>query len=46
MIVYRVFRFENKFYVKLVHFGLQFVAFVTDFFIKFKPYFRVDQTTV
>ena len=29
MIVYRVFRFENKFLVKLVHFGLQFVAFCT-----------------
>ena len=27
MIVYRVFRHENKFFVKLVHFGLQLVAF-------------------
>lgn len=27
MIVYRVFRHENKFLVKLVHFGLQVVAF-------------------
>ena len=27
MIVYRVFRHENKFVVKLVHFGLQLVAF-------------------
>ena len=27
MIVYRVFRHENKFLVKLVHFGLQLVAF-------------------
>jgi len=27
MIVYRVFRHENKFFVKLVHFGLQVVAF-------------------
>lgn len=26
MIVYRVFRHENKFFVKLVHFGLQLVA--------------------
>ena len=28
MIVYRVFRHENKFFIKLVHFGLQLVAFV------------------
>ena len=28
MIVYRVFRHENKFFVKLIHFGLQLVAFV------------------
>ena len=27
MIVYRVFRHENKFFVKLVHFGLQLLAF-------------------
>lgn len=27
IIVYRVFRHENKFVVKLVHFGLQLVAF-------------------
>ena len=27
MIVYRVFRHENKFLVKLVHFGLQLLAF-------------------
>ncbi|XP_031565848.1 cytochrome b561-like [Actinia tenebrosa] len=27
MIVYRVFRYQNKFVVKLVHFGLQLVAF-------------------
>ena len=27
MIVYRVFRHENKLFVKLVHFGLQLVAF-------------------
>lgn len=28
IIVYRVFRHENKFFIKLVHFGLQLVAFV------------------
>lgn len=28
MIVYRVFRHENKFLVKLIHFGLQLVAFI------------------
>lgn len=28
MIVYRVFRHENKFFVKLIHFGLQLIAFV------------------
>ena len=27
MIVYRVFRHENKFIVKMVHFGLQLMAF-------------------
>lgn len=27
MIIFRVFRHQNKFYVKLVHFGLQLVAF-------------------
>jgi len=29
MIVYRVFRFENKFLVKLVHFGLQLGGMIT-----------------
>lgn len=29
MIVYRVFRFENKTLVKLVHFGLQFGGMIT-----------------